>query len=44
VRTTAPTRALVIAAPAFRTLLRRTPSMQMKVLEALAARLPDDMG
>jgi CRP-like cAMP-binding protein len=44
VRTTAPTRALVIAAPAFRTLLRRTPSMQMKVLEALAARLPDDLG
>jgi len=44
VKTTEPTRALVIAAPAFRSLLRRTPSMQWKVLEALAARLPDEVG
>ena len=32
VRTTQPTHALVITAPSFRSLLRRTPSMQWKVL------------
>ena len=44
VRTTAPTHALVLTAPAFRSLLRRTPSMQWKVMEALAERLPPDVG
>lgn len=44
VTTTEPTRALVIAAPAFRTLLRNTPSMQLKVLDALASRLPPETG
>jgi CRP/FNR family transcriptional regulator, cyclic AMP receptor protein len=44
VTTTEPTRALVIAAPAFRTLLRSTPSMQLKVLDALASRLPPETG
>lgn len=44
VTTTSPTRALVIAAPSFRTLLRNTPSMQMKVLDALASRLPPETG
>jgi hypothetical protein len=34
----------VIAAPAFRTLLRNTPSMQLKVLDALASRLPPETG
>jgi CRP-like cAMP-binding protein len=43
VRTTAPTHALVITAPAFRSLLRKTPSMQWKVLEALAERLPPEI-
>jgi CRP-like cAMP-binding protein len=42
VKTTAPSRVLVIAARDFRRLLRETPSMQMNVLEALAARLPDE--
>jgi CRP-like cAMP-binding protein len=42
VTTTAPSRVLVIAARDFRRLLRETPSMQMNVLEALAARLPDE--
>jgi CRP/FNR family cyclic AMP-dependent transcriptional regulator len=42
VKTTEPTRMLVITARDFRTLLRNTPSMQFKVLEAIAARLPDD--
>jgi len=44
VTTTEQTRALVIAAPAFRTLLRNTPSMQLKVLDALANRLPPETG
>jgi CRP/FNR family transcriptional regulator, cyclic AMP receptor protein len=44
VTTTAPTRALVIAAPSFRALLRNTPSMQLKVLDALASRLPPETG
>ena len=42
VTTTAACRMLVITARDFRTLLRRVPSIQMKVLEALAARLPDE--
>jgi CRP/FNR family transcriptional regulator, cyclic AMP receptor protein len=42
VRTTQPTHALVITASAFRGLLRRTPSMQWKVMEALAERLPPE--
>ena len=42
VRTTQPTHALVITAPTFRSLLRRTPSMQWKVMEALAERLPGE--
>ena len=42
VTTTAPARMLVITARDFRSLLRRTPSIQLKVLEALASRLPDD--
>jgi CRP-like cAMP-binding protein len=44
VRTTTPTHALVITAPAFRALLRKTPSMQWKVLAALAERLPPEIG
>lgn len=42
VRTTAPTHALVITASAFRRLLRRMPSIQTKVLQALAERLPPE--
>ncbi len=42
VRTTTPTHALVLTAQAFRSLMRSTPSMQPKILEALARRLPDD--
>jgi CRP/FNR family cyclic AMP-dependent transcriptional regulator len=37
---TSPVRALVITDRAFRSLLRNSPQMQMKVLEALAERLP----
>jgi len=44
VKTTAPTRILVISASDFRRLLRRTPSIQEKVLEALAERLPPEIG
>jgi CRP-like cAMP-binding protein len=44
VRTTHPTHALVLTAPKVRTLLRRTPSMQWKVLDALAERLPPEFG
>jgi CRP-like cAMP-binding protein len=44
VLTTEPTRALVITASAFRSLLRRTPSIQLKVVEALADRLPPEFG
>jgi CRP-like cAMP-binding protein len=42
VRTTVPTHALVITASAFRGLLRRMPSIQIKVLQALAERLPPE--
>ena len=42
VRTTVPTHALVLTARDFRTLLRRVPSIQLKVLDALARRLPDE--
>ena len=42
VTTTASARMLVITARDFRSLLRRTPSIQLKVLEALASRLPND--
>jgi len=44
VKTTAPTRILVISASDFRRLLRRTPSIQQKVLAALAERLPPEVG
>jgi CRP-like cAMP-binding protein len=44
VTTTTPARLLIITAPAFRSLLRRMPGLQLKVLEALAARLPDEYG
>lgn len=39
VRTTAPTRALVVTDQAFRGLMKRQPDIQLKVLEALAERL-----
>jgi CRP/FNR family cyclic AMP-dependent transcriptional regulator len=42
VTTTAPARMLVITARDFKSLLRRMPSIQLKVLEALASRLPDE--
>jgi CRP-like cAMP-binding protein len=42
VTTTKPSRLLVITPQAFRTLLRDLPSLQFKVLEALASRLPKD--
>jgi CRP-like cAMP-binding protein len=42
VRTTAPTHALVITAVAFRALMRRIPSIQLKVLQAVAERLPPE--
>jgi CRP/FNR family cyclic AMP-dependent transcriptional regulator len=42
VKTTEPSRMLVITARDFRTLLRKTPSIQLKVLEAIAARLPSE--
>jgi CRP/FNR family cyclic AMP-dependent transcriptional regulator len=41
VTTTAPSRLLVISAAAFRQLMRDVPSIQLKVLEALAERVPD---
>jgi CRP-like cAMP-binding protein len=44
VKTTAPSRLLVINAGDFRRLLRRMPSIQEKVLEALAERLPAEIG
>ena len=44
VTTTEPARLLVITARDFKTLLRRTPSIQTKILEALASRLPDEYG
>jgi CRP/FNR family transcriptional regulator, cyclic AMP receptor protein len=44
VTTTAPARMLVITARDFKSLLRRSPTIQRKILEALAARLPDEYG
>ncbi len=44
VTTTKPSRMLVITARDFRSLLRRVPSIQLKVLEALASRLPHEYG
>jgi CRP-like cAMP-binding protein len=43
VRTTQPTHALVLTGQAFRRLVKSIPSMQIKVLEALARRLPSDL-
>ena len=42
VATTSQSRVLVLTARDFRRLLRDTPTMQLKVLETLAARLPDE--
>jgi CRP/FNR family transcriptional regulator, cyclic AMP receptor protein len=42
VTTTSRSRMLVITARDFRTLLRRMPSLQIKVLEAVASRLSDE--
>jgi CRP/FNR family cyclic AMP-dependent transcriptional regulator len=42
VTTTVPSRVLVVTARDFRTLLRHMPSLQFKVLDALASRLPDE--
>ena len=42
VTTTSPCQMLVITARDFKALLRRMPSLQLKVLEALAARLPNE--
>ena len=42
VTTTKPSRMLVMTARDFKSLLRRMPSLQLKVLEALAARLPSE--
>jgi CRP-like cAMP-binding protein len=42
VATTSQSRVLVMTARDFRRLLRDTPSIQGKILEALAARLPDE--
>jgi CRP-like cAMP-binding protein len=42
VTTTQPSRVLVVTAPAFKQLLRDSPSIQLKVLEALASRLPPE--
>jgi CRP/FNR family cyclic AMP-dependent transcriptional regulator len=42
VTTTAPSQMLVVTARDFRSLLRHMPSLQIKVLEALASRLPDE--
>jgi CRP/FNR family cyclic AMP-dependent transcriptional regulator len=44
VTTTTPSRMLVITARDFKSLLRRMPSLQLKVLDALAGRLPDEYG
>jgi CRP/FNR family transcriptional regulator, cyclic AMP receptor protein len=44
VKTTEQSRVLVISAADFRRLLRRMPSIQEKVLEALAERLPAEVG
>jgi CRP/FNR family cyclic AMP-dependent transcriptional regulator len=42
VTTTQPSRVLVVTAQAFKQLLRDSPSIQLKVLEALAHRLPPE--
>jgi CRP/FNR family transcriptional regulator, cyclic AMP receptor protein len=42
VRTRGPTRLLVLAASGFRTLMREVPSIQSKVLTAVALRLPPE--
>ncbi len=42
VTTTKPSRMLVITARDFKSVLRRVPSLQLKVLEALASRLPNE--
>jgi len=42
VTTTAPSRLLVVSAPGFRRLMRALPTLHVKVLEALAARLPTE--
>jgi len=42
VRTRGPSRILVLTATAFRTLMRDVPTIQDKVLSALAARIPDE--
>ena len=42
VTTTEPSRLLVLTAPAFRRALRDLPGLQLKVLDALAARLPEE--
>jgi CRP-like cAMP-binding protein len=42
VTTTSPSRMLVVTARDFRGLLRHMPSLQLKVLEALASRVPDE--
>jgi CRP-like cAMP-binding protein len=42
VRTRGPSRILVVTASGFRTLMRDVPSIQAKVLTALAARLPPE--
>jgi CRP-like cAMP-binding protein len=42
VKTTAPSRVLVLTSSAFRKLLRDTPSLQLKVLDTLAKRLPPE--
>jgi CRP/FNR family cyclic AMP-dependent transcriptional regulator len=42
VTTTAPSRMLVVTARDFKSLLRRMPSLQLKVLDAIASRLPSE--
>jgi CRP/FNR family transcriptional regulator, cyclic AMP receptor protein len=42
VTTTEPSRLLVLTAPAFRRLLRDQPALQLKVLDAVADRLPTE--
>jgi CRP/FNR family cyclic AMP-dependent transcriptional regulator len=44
VKTTAPSRLLVLTSTQFRKLLRDMPSLQLKVLDALARRLPPEAG
>jgi CRP/FNR family transcriptional regulator, cyclic AMP receptor protein len=44
VRTRGPARILVVTASGFRTLMHDVPSIQDKVLAALAARIPDEQG